>query len=62
LLLLSLLGLALAAGIMGTGWYYTPILEWSTTLLFLNYFGLLSFSTNYYSTLVVPKNQNALVL
>ena len=42
---------------MGTGYYLTPILEWCTTLLFLNYFGLLSFGNEYYSTLVVPKDQ-----
>jgi len=56
-LLYSLVGLALSAAIMGTGYYLTPILEWCTTLLFLNYFGLLSFGNEYYSTLVVPKDQ-----
>jgi hypothetical protein len=50
MLILSLVGLALAAAIMGTGWFYTPVMEWVTTYFYLNYFAILAFSNNYYSS------------
>lgn len=46
----SLLTLAISEAIMGSDYWLTPLSEWITTLLYVNYFAILSFTNNYYDS------------
>lgn len=46
----SLLTLAIFEAVMGSSYWLTPLAEWITTLLYVNYFAVLSFTNNYYDS------------
>jgi len=47
---ISLLALAISCGLYGPNYWLTPLAEWVTTILYLNYFALLSFTNLYYDS------------
>jgi len=46
----SLLTLALSCALHGPNYWLTPFTEWLTTLLYVNYFAILSFTNTYYDS------------
>jgi len=48
IVVLAVLGLSEA--FMGSNYWLTPLAEWLTTILYVNYFALLSFTNNYFDS------------
>jgi len=48
-MLLSMVALAISASISSNFWL-TPLSEWITTILYVNYFAILSFTNQYYDS------------
>lgn len=46
----SLLILAVSCGLKGSNYWLTPLAEWVTTILYLGYFAMLSFTNLYYDS------------
>jgi len=47
---ISLLTLAISCALHGSNYWLTPLAEWVTTILYVNYFALLSFTNLYYDS------------
>jgi hypothetical protein len=49
-MIVCVLVLALSCAIFGPNHWLTPLSEWVTTILYLNYFCLLSFTNNFFDS------------
>jgi hypothetical protein len=49
-MLATMLTLAISEGFWGSNFWLTPLSEWITTILYINYFALLSFTNNYFDS------------
>jgi hypothetical protein len=50
IMMISLLTFGVSVGFMGSNYWLTPFTEWLTTILYINYFAILSFTNQYYDT------------
>jgi hypothetical protein len=50
IMLISVLTLTVSAAFWGSNFWLTPLSEWITTILYINYFALLSFTNNYFDS------------
>ena len=50
IMMVVLLTFAISVGFMGSNYWLTPLTEWLTMIIYINYFVLLSFINSYYDT------------